>query len=201
MNRYALTQPQRHRGTEAIFSAWTNPHNSAKSHFFSCFALISDHWIITFPRVSTNRAMMEGISIHLWYETDPHPSMQSLLLCHRISSLFKRSSSHCLYLYQVATGVVEDGYGHILHYFWRLYCELHPELLQSFIVYVNIRNPEVCRGNALLENCFLVCFCCGIIIPFKYELGAVLILRRDNGEPPVIPAIMSLFFKKPRICV
>jgi len=31
VNRYALTQPQRRRGTEAIFSALTHPHNSAKS--------------------------------------------------------------------------------------------------------------------------------------------------------------------------
>jgi len=31
VNRYALTQPQRHRGTEAIFPASTHPHNSAKS--------------------------------------------------------------------------------------------------------------------------------------------------------------------------
>ena len=32
MNRYALTQPQRSRGTEAIFSDLTHPHSSAKSH-------------------------------------------------------------------------------------------------------------------------------------------------------------------------
>jgi len=31
VNRYTLTQPQRHRGTEAIFPASTHPHNSAKS--------------------------------------------------------------------------------------------------------------------------------------------------------------------------
>ncbi|UEC40436.1 MAG: hypothetical protein METHSR3v1_1210028 [Methanothrix sp.] len=31
VNRYALTQPQRHRGTEAIFSDLTHPHYSAKS--------------------------------------------------------------------------------------------------------------------------------------------------------------------------
>jgi len=31
VNRYALTQPQSHRGTEAIFSASTHLHNSAKS--------------------------------------------------------------------------------------------------------------------------------------------------------------------------
>jgi len=31
MKRNALTQPQRHRGTETIFSAGPHPHNSAKS--------------------------------------------------------------------------------------------------------------------------------------------------------------------------
>ena len=34
VNRDALTQPQRRRGTEAIFSARTHLHNSAKSLFF-----------------------------------------------------------------------------------------------------------------------------------------------------------------------
>ncbi|WP_461459458.1 hypothetical protein [Methanothrix sp.] len=32
VNRYSLTQPQRHRGTEAITAAWPYPYNSAKSH-------------------------------------------------------------------------------------------------------------------------------------------------------------------------
>jgi len=32
VKRYALTQPQRSRGTEAIFSDLTHPHSSAKSH-------------------------------------------------------------------------------------------------------------------------------------------------------------------------
>ncbi|UEC40533.1 MAG: hypothetical protein METHSR3v1_1270019 [Methanothrix sp.] len=31
VNRYALTQPQRRRGTEVIISAGPDPHNSAKS--------------------------------------------------------------------------------------------------------------------------------------------------------------------------
>ncbi len=31
-NRYSLTQPQRHRGIEAITAAWTYPYNSSKSH-------------------------------------------------------------------------------------------------------------------------------------------------------------------------
>jgi len=31
VNRDALTKPQRQRGTEAIFSDLTHPHNSAKS--------------------------------------------------------------------------------------------------------------------------------------------------------------------------
>ena len=31
VNRYALTQPQRRRGNEAIFSDLTHPHNSTKS--------------------------------------------------------------------------------------------------------------------------------------------------------------------------
>ena len=31
VKRDSLTQPQSHRGTEAIFSAWTHPHDSAMS--------------------------------------------------------------------------------------------------------------------------------------------------------------------------
>ena len=34
MNRYSLTQPQRHRGTEAIFSAGAHSHNSANRRIY-----------------------------------------------------------------------------------------------------------------------------------------------------------------------
>ena len=158
--------------------------------------------ILSFGTTNTNPSTYFAMFLHL-------PRMLSLISQYRISSsarmpaLPDRSAHGCrlLYLYQVATGVVEEGYDHTLHYFCWLHCELHTELLQSFMLCANIRNTETCRGNTLLKNCFLVCFCCRIIVRFKYKLGAVLIVRRDNGEPPVLPAGMSLFFTKPRVSV
>ena len=73
----------------------------------------------------------------------------------------------------------------MLQYFCWLYCELHVELLQSFMLSTNIRNAEIYRGNILIKNCFLVCFCCRIIVQFMYKLGTVFIVRRGNGEPTV----------------
>jgi len=48
VKRYALTQPQRHRGTEAIFSAWTHPHNSAKSQKGSSLYRVGNRsWVLS----------------------------------------------------------------------------------------------------------------------------------------------------------
>ncbi len=44
MNRYALTQPQRRRGTEAITSAWTHTNNSTKIIFVEL--VLDDHFLL-----------------------------------------------------------------------------------------------------------------------------------------------------------
>ena len=40
-------QPQRIRGTEAIFFAWTRPHNSAKSQFGSSLYGVGKEWFVS----------------------------------------------------------------------------------------------------------------------------------------------------------
>jgi hypothetical protein len=62
VNRYALTQPQRRRGTEAIFPALTHPHYSAKSH-----KLPARSSILTFPRAERSLAVASAQAS--W----PHP--------------------------------------------------------------------------------------------------------------------------------
>jgi len=70
--------------------------------------------------------------------------------------------SRLLYLYQVATGVIEAGYDHTLHHFRWLHCELHTELLQSFMLCANIRNPKLVAGIPCSKIAFWYVFAAGL---------------------------------------
>ena len=77
-----------------------------------------------------------------------------------------------------------------------LHGKLHAKPFQSFILFPDIIHKERCRANPLAEKSFLVCLCRRILVWLKNQLSTILVFRRNNSQPPVIPGgDICLFYK------
>ncbi len=86
---------------------------------------------------------------------------------------------------QVAAGVVEDGRRDRPHV-RRLLGEPHPRRPEPFVLLAHVVHGERREGNPVLHQRPLERTGGGMAVRLEHQLGAVDILRRHDGQPPVL---------------
>lgn len=101
-----------------------------------------------------------------------------------------------LHLNEIAAGVVKDCYGHLTIHFCWLHRELHTPFFKLFIFCTDVLNTKGRGRDALFKYSFLVCLCYWIVVLLKQKLGPVLIVRGNDGKPPLLSSSNIILFHK-----